>query len=202
MVKKNKLNGHGILDITKKLVYGRTSYSPSSQRVLDKVGNETITKMFVYRYPLPKFFLLISNVISKQNFDNLFHLFLIVETSSGHRVLIEKNSQINVAIKFSLKDSSDYQEIINPPQITINELLSKTNERMKDKFFYYSAAKNNCQDFLLNVLQANGINQSHDFIKQNTEQIFKSHPELIKFCKIVTDLDAKIDILKQGGRLI
>ena len=61
------------------------------------------------------------------------------------------------------------------------------------KFFSYSGYDNNCQSFVLNLLNSNGIltNELCDFIKQNTESIFATNPTLRKLTNNVTDLDGR-----------
>jgi hypothetical protein len=72
---------------------------------------------------------------------------------------------------------------------------------MKDKFIPYHPSSNNCQDFILSVLKSNGINDGHDFVKQNTEMIFKNKGWLSSTAKSVTDLGGYADALLKGGML-
>jgi len=74
---------------------------------------------------------------------------------------------------------------------------------MGSQFFQYDAVKNNCQDFLLNVLKSNGIGdeQDYQFIKQDTEQLFKGLPALKKVAHLATELGERGNILLQGGAL-
>ena len=69
----------------------------------------------------------------------------------------------------------------------------------RQKFLLYSAYDNNCQHFILNVLQANGINEEVDFIKQNTEGIFENNDSLRKLAKTITDLAGQSHVVIQGG---
>ena len=70
---------------------------------------------------------------------------------------------------------------------------------MGPKFFPYHPNTNNCQDFILSVLKANGISQGHDFVKQNTEMIFKDKGWLSGTAKNVTDLGGYADVVLRGG---
>ena len=72
---------------------------------------------------------------------------------------------------------------------------------MGDKFIKYSAYGNNCQDFIQNILLSNNIHEGLYFVKQNTEYIFKNHPNLCKFSNTITDFAGRIDVIKQGGNL-
>ena len=70
---------------------------------------------------------------------------------------------------------------------------------MGRKYFTYSAKSNNCQDFLLNVFDANNIGGSdeREFIKQDTRKIFNSNPNYLKrLSNVITDMGAKIDNTK------
>jgi hypothetical protein len=69
------------------------------------------------------------------------------------------------------------------------------------RFFNYSASSSNCQDWVINLLQSNNITEGIQFVKQNTESIFKNNPLLRKFSNTVTNSLAKINIVKQGGSL-
>ena len=64
-----------------------------------------------------------------------------------------------------------------------------------------SFAKANCQDFVLNVLLANGINNQayNNFIKQDTAALFQGETGLRKTSNTLTDIGARGDILMQGG---
>ena len=43
----------------------------------------------------------------------------------------------------------------------------------RNTFLFYSAYDNNCQQYILNDLQSNGIHEGADIIKQSTEEIFE-----------------------------
>jgi len=60
----------------------------------------------------------------------------------------------------------------------------------KDLYYKYSASNNNCQNFIFNVLKANDLGDSADFsfVKQDTEDLFKSNPFLRKLSDTVTDI--------------
>ena len=72
-----------------------------------------------------------------------------------------------------------------------------------DKFFSYSSYDNNCQNFALSLLYANGINDDGliSFIKQDTEYIFKNNPYLRRFSNNITDVRGRVTTLK-GGKVV
>ena len=83
--------------------------------------------------------------------------------------------------------------------VSFNALLERTRKRMGRKYFTYSSKSNNCQDFLLNVFDANEIggSEEREFIKQDTRKIFNNNPNYLKrLSNTITDLGAKIDNTK------
>jgi hypothetical protein len=61
---------------------------------------------------------------------------------------------------------------------------------MGDKFLPYQSASNNCQYFIMGVLDGNGLNNSErtSFVKQDTKAIFEKNPALRKFANTLTDI--------------
>ena len=89
-----------------------------------------------------------------------------------------------------------------PAGITINILLQNTRNKMGNSFLTYSARDNNCQNFVLSLLEANGLPNSQNvlFTKQSTTGLFST--EMRKFTNIITDIGAKFDIIREGGSLL
>ena len=80
-------------------------------------------------------------------------------------------------------------------------MLEETKQKMKQKFFPYSAYDNNCSVSIMNFLEANGLANSENsqFVEQEAKSLFSTH--LRKIANTVTDVAAKIDVLKQGGSI-
>ena len=74
---------------------------------------------------------------------------------------------------------------------------------MGPNFFPYHPSTNNCQDFIMGILKANGINDQNafNFVKQDTTMIFENKGWLSGMAKQVTDLGGYADVVMQGGRL-
>ena len=193
----------------KKLMYGRKDYSPKVKKILKEFGNESITNMYILRTPISKVLRFIMNITSlgdfekklkEKDFDDLFHLALHIETSKG-RVALEKNEVISMTKNPKRAGNAQMMNISVPKGTTINKMLEKTKELMKQKFFPYSAKDNNCQRFILSILQANGLanKENTEFIKQNTNSLFTTH--LRKASNTITDFAGKLDVLLQGGAI-
>ena len=72
-------------------------------------------------------------------------------------------------------NAQKYQINNIPKNLTVWQLQQNTEHRNgRNKFLSYSAYDNNCRNFILNVLQSNGINEGLDFIKKRTEEIIKN----------------------------
>ena len=89
-----------------------------------------------------------------------------------------------------------------PPGIAINILLQNTREKMGNSFLTYSARDNNCQNFVLCLLESNGLSNERNilFTKQSTSALFST--EMRKFTNTITDIGAKFDIIREGGSLL
>jgi hypothetical protein len=70
----------------------------------------------------------------------------------------------------------------NDPSFTIKNLLDTTERSVgKNTFFKYDAFRNNCQNFVLNILNANGLSdfRLQEFILQPVERLLKAQPEYL-----------------------
>ena len=216
IVKNVKKPISGILQDVKQtgklLIKGSNDYPPNVKKIMTQYGNEIIKSMTLKRTPVSGLLTGALNVFSlgkfgkrmSKSFDELFHLFLEIQLQSGTRLLLEKNERINMEINPKERPDTQIKNIINVPQnLSINQLLETTKRQMGSQFFQYDAVKNNCQDFLLNVLKSNGIGneQDYEFIKQDTEQLFKGLPALKKVAHLATELGERGNILLQGGAL-
>jgi hypothetical protein len=182
-----------------RLVYGNSDYNTKSKNTLKEVGDAKVFGAKLYRTPVPDYLIEILNVVSLGDFkkklkdteyDKLFHLGIILETSKG-RVLIEKNEVINVSKSIPSK-TEGYEEkevTLHNHNLTVQEVLDNTQRVLQDRFFKYSAYDNNCQNFILSLLKANNIGSEKDkeFVKQDTEELFKSNPYLRKLANTITD---------------
>lgn len=211
--KKNIMNTVRTINRTGKLlISGSDEYPPNVKQILSQYGSQIIKSIKLERTPVDEVMTGALSLFSlgkfgerfNKSFDELFHLFMEIEMQNGEYLLLEKNARINMQVKSSPinRPNSEIKNVEQVPQnLTIQQVMDNARQRMGNKFFQYDAVVNNCQDFLLNVLQANGIgNQSdYDFIKQNTEKLFKGLPILKKVSHAVTEIGERADIAMQGG---
>jgi hypothetical protein len=204
-------DGGSIGSYVKTVIYGRDDYPPKVRNILEKYGNQPFNKICIYRTPLSKLLMgalalasgnTIQQKINEQPYEKLYHLFMSFQTPKG-KVYFEKNEVINAFTSIKIPKDTEIREINSIPSnnLTINEALDKTKTRMGDKFFKYQSANNNCQVFILNILQANNIGskKDYDFIKQDTESLFKGNSLFRKIANTVTDIGAKVNEITQGS---
>lgn len=161
---------------------------PSGRQLLSEVGNEEIKTIDIVRTPLSSFTKTFLNVISlgqfdkisKKYFDEMFHLSLWINGKYN----LEKNEVVKFNRSNPKEAKSEIKNIaVIPPAITIQQLIDNTIKRMgPDNFSNYDPERLNCQNFVLNVLDASGIGDKSDtnFIYQDATQIFKELPEYSK----------------------
>jgi hypothetical protein len=80
-------------------------------------------------------------------------------------------------------------------------MLDATEKRMGKNYYLYNAVRNNCQDYLMNILQANKIGDESDykFIKQDVAELFKGFSKTEKVLEFATDLASVFDRLVKGN---
>jgi hypothetical protein len=194
------------------LIFGRNDFSPKVTKILDKYGNLPISKIVINRTPVSKVLTNTMDWISggdfyknlkKTPYDKLFHLRIDITTSKGV-VSLEKNEVINADEKPKTVKQAELKQIQSiPNNLTIMGMLEATKKQMGSKFFPYSASSNNCQDFIMAIMKANkiGTKEDFDFVKQNTDVLFKNNPFLKSIADRVTDLGARVNVISQGGSI-
>jgi hypothetical protein len=211
------LVGKGILDklynyipnfnFIEKYKNNRTEYTRKTTDTLSKIGSNIIKSIVIQRAPVMNSITSLLNVMTLGDFknklnqtpyDDVYHLSIVVNGN----ILIEKLELINIEIINKMGGSViGKPEDVKPefktitkgysPGLTINNLLDNCRKRMGDyKFFSYSGSSNNCQDFIINLLQGSGLGdkEDYDFIKQDVESIFKGKESLKYFMDTITDI--------------
>jgi hypothetical protein len=183
------------------IINGSRTFSTKVQNILAKVGNERIYTITIFRSPITSMIKNILELASLQNieYDQLFHLGIIF----NNHVLLEKNSIINMEINPKMSKNTEFINIQFNQLITINQFIKNGLQYMgEQKFFNYSSYDNNCQDFALNLLYANGINDDGliSFIKQDVSSIFVNNPSLRRFANNITDTHGRI-LTMNGGKI-
>ena len=187
------------------LVLGRRGISPNVDKFMRDHGDEPILEMIISRNVVSIILTGSMKLISTQfrekaGSDKLYHLKLLIRTTHSN-ISLEKN-EVNTISPYKMNYNAENLYVSFPPGISINILLQNTRNKMGNSFLTYSARDNNCQNFVLSLLEANGLSNSQNvlFTKQSTIGLFST--EMRKFTNTITDIGAKFDIVREGGYLI
>ena len=184
-----EIEGTGFLD-----GYMNRGLSLKGQRMLKLYGSVPISKIVVVKNVVNPLITKTLNTLSGQEFDRLYHLGIVVTLSNGKSIILEKNASINISDKFSMKNR-DVIPVQIPNNLTLTQMVNNTSVQMGTKFIPYSGNDNNCQHFIIAVLQSNDIltDNLEQFVKQKTDPIFENRPILRKIVNTVTDLGGVVD---------
>ena len=207
----NKVNQtiQNVKDYANVVVNGRNDYQPKVRDILSKYGDKPIQKMSIIRAPVPSLLTGALSALSLGKFgenlsnspyDTLFHLSLIM-TIENKKIILEKNEVINMDVNPKITKDTQTKEVPIPIGLTLDTLLDNAKKSMGGKFFSYSARDNNCQDFILAILNSNNIGNEEDrnFVKQDTKSLFDNLPTLRKISNSITDLGAKVNHITAGA---
>ena len=194
-------------------VHGKYDYPAQMKAVLRSYGNNQVRQIIINRQPLSFFTNMLLQLGSGGTFfqklkdspyDKLFNLRSILVLDNGKRIQFDKTQSVRM-VMFSgdmNKDGAESMEVSNVPNLTLNQIVENTRKLMgDDKFFIYSANKNNCQDFLSSMLRANVSNADSyiGFVKQDTEFVFKNNSFFRKLAHSATDLGRATDYITGNG---
>lgn len=172
-------------------------------------GNKYIRRIIVSRIPVSAKIQFIANLVSnggwtanmkKLNYDDVYHLFMIVELDDGLLFKIEKNSRVDITVgKRTLGDT-----MINIDNIenTLNDMF-EFSERLYglERIYRYDPFKTNCQVLLVDLLSSIDkiTPQLKTYIMQNATSLIEN--DIFKYiAKGVTDLAASSRYMIEGGR--
>lgn len=179
---------------------------PAVRRLLKSIGGEVVQSIKLVRTPLTRITKFLLNVASlgqlnekmkDADIDELFHLRMII----NDKYSLEKNEVIRLYKSNKIESGAQVLPVNVSGQVSIQEMLDKTKQRMGDSYGSYNAVQNNCGDFLFNVLSANGwiTQEATNFTKQRTAELFKKFPSLTeKIVNLGTEAGAVVDKAIQG----
>jgi hypothetical protein len=204
-----------IKNIPEALKGPRKDYPPFFREFKKKYGDIRIRNITVCKNPIQKTFDTIINVISfgnfgkmkdKLNYDDMFHLFLMIELDTGQLVRLEKNQVLNIGFMKPLVPKAQLKVPMDPSKhYSINSLLDPLAKKLGVSMYLYNGINNNCQFFVRNVLAEAGLLDKvlNDFIMQDTQKIIGELPGLSKLIiQGATDAGAVFDVLLYGRGIL
>lgn len=182
------------------IVYADVSRFPVNQKVINFLDGITSGKL--------------KSRTAEMNYDNLFHLMLNVKLQSGKVFLIDKRPKISVRQFPSLKsqqmlekDKSLGGAMMDVPVKNADvNLIKLFNDGLKnagsvEKFYQYNLSTNNCQHFIMFLLNAQGWanEEIKKFVQQDIASIFqKDIAPQKKFANFLVKIKTFFDTL--GGQ--
>ena len=187
-------------------------YTAKVDKILKDNGSKVIKSITVKRTPLNWLmtgtlnavsFGLLNKRMEENDIDELFHLFMELVMEDGMRIGLEKNERIDMNVNMKTRPKTETEPIDAVGSgITLDELMKNTREEMgDDKYFNYSAKNNNCSDFILAIMDANGIGDAGDkaFVRQDAKTLFGKSTFLRKLVNTATDIAGKINDVVGNG---
>ena len=207
------MDGGGLIDIASGLWYGQSEFTDAQKKVLERYGNLPITSIQIGRTPLPYLMTAVLNIVSLGMFkkllkaspyDRLYHLFAVVTVEGGARLLVEKNQTINIrGAPSKFPSNTEYIDVpMGSSAVTLSDMLKRSKDAVGSKrFFSYDAIKNNCQDFLIGLLQHSGLltGELTGFIKQDVATLFSKLKHLQPVMNLATGIGASADIIRSDS---
>lgn len=134
--------------------------------------------------------------VKKSGYDKAFHLALVI----NEKFVVDKQEVIKLSRSIPRGKTTESKTIpVTKSGVTIGQLLEGARKVMGDKKFTgYNAKSNNCQDFIIALLEGSGLmpadQDTRDFIKQDATAIFKKLPKgTAGIAKKVTDFAAGLN---------
>lgn len=175
--------------------FDSNKFNNTTNKYMAVYGNDPILKIELYRTPLPSYYQIVgdafskgmfSQVVAKMGYDNLFHLGMIVTVNHDgkpKKIVVEKNEEFFVHQEFPTNKDTETIDVPLNKNLTINELVNNTLDRIGTKaFFYYNSFSYNCQRMMLDMLTSNGLinNELKTWLYQDVAKLGKKLPKALK----------------------
>ena len=218
--------GDGLVDSVKAILSLhkgiRLDFQPKIRNFMKQHGSDVITRMRVGRAPVisavKKFvnfitFGSLEKMVKEKGYDDVFHLFMFIDLKAANGsttvIQLEKNEVINLIQNPTEPRETYFLEVTSfPENMTLSQLLDGCRERMGvNNFFKYDALSNNCQVFILNLLQSLGNGeyltaQLNQFIYQDTATLEKEASSFAKkLMRGATNIAALANTVIEGRAL-
>jgi len=195
-------------------------FPKSARDFLTKYKDAKISNFVIRKNPIQSGVEKVLNFISQGKYneikedyayDTMYHLRLDFEID-GRIYMTEKTANIQFRNGMTTEEDEVYK-INSDKVIPLLTAVENTYKKMGSNFFSYDAFTNNCQNYIMNFLSANGLltEDAKNFIYQPVDDMVKKLPSYVKkFASGVTKLGSVVDKglqaiglrgLKRGGRV-
>jgi hypothetical protein len=195
-------------------------FPKSARDFLTKYKDAKISNFVIRKNPIQSGVEKVLNFISQGKYneikedyayDTMYHLRLDFEID-GRIYMTEKTANIQFRNGMTTEEDEVYK-INSDKVIPLLTAVENTFKKMGSNFFSYDAFTNNCQNYIMNFLSANGLltGDAKNFIYQPVDDMVKKLPSYVKkFASGVTKIGSVVDKglqaiglrgLKRGGRV-
>jgi hypothetical protein len=164
-----------------KRFFGMNNYPVYCQNILKKYKNYKIKNIYLAKAPVSKYKRTLLDIITFYKVSERCnkckyvpnHTYLIIELNMGKgklkHLLIEKTNCLKILSNYEILDDTIMKKIKIKKKCNLEWLLNSTKERIGVvKFFNYSLFENNCQIFIIDILETlNKLTRGNkDFVYQ------------------------------------
>lgn len=185
------------------------------KQFVDRYGDELIDKVSVARVPLASKIKTVLNLFTlgklkqeekRLGYDNLYHAYIVLTMQNGQRIMFQKNQRVEMYLDNGAleKLGAQVKNARSPRSLTLRQfIINAENHVPPEKLWYYNLFNSNCQMFINDVLDANGLNtpELRKFVLQDITSVVASSSWRGKLVTAVTDLAHKINAGWHGGEL-
>ena len=172
-------------------------------QLLKAKGDMRIIKYDICREPIDSKIKSLANTLTggkfdktqkKNNYDDIFHLYLVMTFEDGKVISIEKN-EVVVVSNHKPSREGDCKSVNLIHKTTLNKIIPALEKKHGQNFYRYDARTFNCQNFVLNILQESGVFGFDNFIYQDFSEAI-SRP-LREASGVATDIKGLISRFTQ-----
>lgn len=169
--------------------------------LLKREGDQQITNIEVCRVPVTGILQKLANLMTigkfkrelkRMGYDTVFHLYLVVYLANGKVYSLEKNQRVNI---ISGKKSGTCKNQAGGIG-TLREFIMNAESKNIPGFYRYDAFTDNCQKWVYDILNCNGITQFNSFVLQKVDTLAPSIFK--KILRGITDTAGLIDWAIRG----
>jgi hypothetical protein len=183
----------------------RHAFSDADTLTFNQVKDSIIEKLEVVRTPLKWTSQLFASIASfgtfdtqakELGYDRVFHLYFLIHLQGYSTPILYEKSE-TITFRFEQPSFSIYTQSMDvsiPQDLTVGEFVTTAQSKISpDDYWFYSFDKQNCQQFVLQNLQANGLltPQIQTFVFQDASRLLSKAPDASrKFAQHVSTISA------------
>lgn len=200
VISEQEMEGVGIYsDLKEKHIKKLQSRPKAIDEFMSDKGHQKMVHFQVCRTPVRKVIKSVINLLSRRkleevkqeyNYDDVFHLYLIVTFEDGERYELQKDEIVKIEpFRNKLQPESECKETEPKPHVSFNKVMLSLEKKYPESLYRYRAWSWNCQDFVKKFTNEAGTTELNEFVMQYFQEVFKPS-YMRKIASFITDLGA------------